>query len=145
MVKFDAPQYDPRMLNNIFIFFLVGQIALAIAVIYYINSNGALFSFNPQDIPTFSLPVMVLSTNFIAHKIFQQQFNRISEIEDLEKKMQVIQLAHVIEWIMVEVGTLLLLVFAQLEGNHFFSVLAVFNILYFFTLRPKILMLNEEF
>jgi len=145
MVKFDAPQYDPRMLNNIFIFFLVGQIALAIAVIYYINSNGALFSFNPQDIPTFSLPVMVLSTNFIAHKIFQQQFNRISEIEDLEKKMQVIQLAHVIEWIMVEVGTLLLLVFAQLEGNHFFSVLAVFNILYFFSLRPKILMLNEEF
>ena len=145
MVKFDAPQYDPRMLNNIFIFFLVGQIALAIAVIYYINSNGALFSFNPRDIPTFSLPVMVLSTNFIAHKIFQQQFNRISEIEDLEKKMQVIQLAHVIEWIMVEVGTLLLLVFAQLEGNHFFSVLAVFNILYFFTLRPKILMLNEEF
>ena len=82
---------------------------------------------------------------FIARKIFQQQFNRISEIEDLQKKMQVIQLAHVIEWIMVEVGTLILLVFAQLEGNHFFSVLAVFNILYFFTLRPKILMLNEEF
>mgnify|MGYP000434832942 CR=1 FL=1 len=145
MAKFNAPQYDPRMLNNIFIFFLVGQVALAISVIYYINSNGALFSFNPRDIPTFSLPVMVLSTNFIARKIFQQQFNRISEIEDLQKKMQVIQLAHVIEWIMVEVGTLILLVFAQLEGNHFFSVLAVFNILYFFTLRPKILMLNEEF
>jgi hypothetical protein len=145
MAKFNAPQYDPRMLNNIFIFFLVGQVALAISVIYYINSNGALFSFNPRDIPTFSLPAMVLSTNFIARKIFQQQFNRISEIEDLQKKMQVIQLAHVIEWIMVEVGTLILLVFAQLEGNHFFSVLAVFNILYFFTLRPKILMLNEEF
>jgi hypothetical protein len=145
MAKFNAPQYDPRMLNNIFIFFLLGQIALAIAVIYYINTNGALFSFNPQDIPTFSLPIMVLSTNFIARKIFQQQFNRISDIEDLQKKMQVIQLAHIIEWIMVEVGTLLLLVFAQLEGNHFFSVLAVFNILYFFTLRPKILMLNEEF
>lgn len=145
MAKFNAPQYDPRMLNNIFIFFLVGQVALAISVIYYINSNGALFSFNPRDIPTFSLPVMVLSTNFIARKIFQQQFNRISEIEDLQKKMQVIQLAHVIEWIMVEVGTLILLVFAQLEGSHFFSVLAVFNILYFFTLRPKILMLNEEF
>ena len=145
MAKFNAPQYDPRMLNNIFIFFLVGQVALAISVIYYINSNGALFSFNPRDIPTFSLPVMVLSTNFIARKIFQQQFNRISEIEDLQKKMQVIQLAHVIEWIMVEGGTLILLAFAQLQGNHFFSVLAVFNILYFFTLRPKILMLNEEF
>ena len=145
MTKFDAPQYDPRMLNNIFIFFLLGQIALAIAVIYYINSDGALFNFDPQDIPTFSLPIMVLSTNFIAHKIFQQQFNRIADIEDLQKKMQVVQLAHVIEWIMVGVGTLLLLVFAQIESNHFFSVLAVFNILYFFTLRPKILMLNEEF
>ncbi len=145
MAKFGAPQYDPRMLNNIFLFFLVGQTVLAIAVIYYINSNGALFSFNPQDIPTFSLPIMVLSTNFIAHKIYQQQFNRIAEIDDLQKKMQIIQLAHVIEWIMVGVGTLLLLVFAQLEGNHFFSVLAVFNILYFFTLRPKVLMLNEEY
>ena len=145
MAKFGAPQYDPRMLNNIFLFFLVGQIALAIAVIYYINSNGALFNFNPQNIPTFSLPIMVLSTNFIARKIYQQQFNRIAEIEDLQKKMQIVQLAHVIEWIMVGVGTLLLLIFAQLEGNHFFSVLAVFNILYFFTLRPKVLMLNEEF
>lgn len=145
MAKFNAPQYDPRMLNNIFIFFLLGQITLASAVIYYINSNGAGFTFNPQDIPTFSLPVMVLSTNFIARKIYQQQFNRISELEDLQKKMQTIQLAHIIEWIMVGVGTLLLLIFAQLEGNHFFSVLAVFNILYFFTLRPKVLMLNEEF
>ena len=145
MAKFNAPQYDPRMLNNIFIFFLVGQIVLAIAVIYNVNDNGAVFQFNPRDIPVFSLPLMVLSTNFLGRKIFQQQFNRISEIEDLGKKMQVIQLAHIVEWIMVEVGTLLLLVFAQLEGNHYFSVLALFNILYFITLRPKILLLNEQF
>jgi hypothetical protein len=101
--------------------------------------------FDIRDIPTFSLPIMVLSTNFIARKLFLQQFNRIASVEELERKMQIIQMAHIIEWIMVEGGTLLLLVFAQIENNHYFSVLALINIAYFFTLRPKILTFNEEF
>ncbi|MCT4624672.1 MAG: hypothetical protein N4A46_13710 [Schleiferiaceae bacterium] len=145
MAKFNPPQYDPRMLHYIFSFFLFGQIALAIIIIYLINDKGAMVMFDIRDIPTFSLPIMVLSTNFIARKLFLQQFNRIASVEELERKMQIIQMAHIIEWIMVEGGTLLLLVFAQIENNHYFSVLALINIAYFFTLRPKILTFNEEF
>jgi len=144
MNKFNTPRYDPRMLQNIFNFFFVGQIALAVIVFYLINEKGAYFQFIATDIPTFSLPVMVISTNFIGHKIFLQQFNKIASIEDLNKKMQQINLAHIVEWILVESGTLMLLVFAQLEQNHYFTVLAVFNIIYFYSLRPKILTLNNE-
>ncbi len=144
MKKFNTPRYDPRMLQNIFMFFFIGQIVLAVIIIYLINEKDAFFQFNPSDIPTFSLPIMVFSTNFIAHKIFHQQFNKIAGITDLQKKMQQINLAHIVEWILVESGTLMLLVFAQLEQNHYFTVLAVFNIIYFYSLRPKILTLNNE-
>ena len=145
MNEFNAPNYDPRMLQNIFLFMLIGQVVLFLMALYQLSSSNSGFIFNPSNVISYSLPIMVILSNFIADRIYKQQFNRISEIEDLNEKMKTIQQAHIIQWAIVEGGTLVLLVFAILESNHYYSSLAFLNIIYFTTLRPKILMLNEGF
>ena len=112
MSDFNAPEYDPRTLQNIFLFMLFGQIVLFLVALYQLSKANADFAFQTAYVSTYSLPLMVIASNFIANRIFKQQFNRISEIEDLNDKMKVIQQAHIIQWAIVEGSTLLLLVFA---------------------------------
>ena len=137
--------YDPRTLSNIFFFLLFGQVVLFLVVWFQIKSQSAIFTFNPNDVFVFALPVMIALSNIIAHKIFNQQFNKLASIKDIDEKLQHITRAHLIQWALVEGGTLLLLVFALLETNQYYITLAFINILYFTMLRPKIYNTNQEF
>ena len=50
-----------------------------------------------------------------------------------------------LRWFLVQLGTLILLSYTLIEGNFYYFIFAPFNIVYYFTLRPKIFGMIEKY
>ena len=68
----------------------------------------------------------------------------INGSDNLLEKLEVLTKIHVWRWILVQLGTLILLTYTVVESNFYYFIFALVNIVYFFTLRPKIFGLIGE-
>ncbi|MGB1090196.1 MAG: hypothetical protein ACPGYN_05565, partial [Schleiferiaceae bacterium] len=74
--------------------------------------------------------------------IWNKGMVKISQTQEIEDKLQVLTRIHIWQWVMVELATILLLTYTLMESNFFYFIFALVNIIYFFTLRPKIFSLT---
>ena len=68
----------------------------------------------------------------------------INTTEELFTKLEILTKIHIWRWVLVQLGTLILLTYTLIEGNFYYFILPLLNIVYFFTLRPKIFGLAGE-
>ncbi len=137
-----GPEYDPKNLQVIFMTLLAAQIVFFFIAVFSISAPE--FRYEISDLSFTLIPLATLVADIIGNRVYLSGLSNLTT-EDLQKSMQKLARLHLIRWALVELGTLLLIVFAMLYSNHFFSAFAMVNIIYFITLRPKIFTFNEEF
>ncbi len=135
-----GPEYDPKNLQAIFFVLLAAQVFFFFMAIFTIDQPA--FNYQLKDLSFTLIPLATLVLDIVGNRIFSSGLSNLSA-EDLEKSMQKLARIHLVRWALVEIGTLLLIVFSMMSGNHFFSAFALANIIYFITLRPKLFTFNE--
>jgi hypothetical protein len=84
-----------------------------------------------------------LAADIIGNRIFNRQILDLGSLDDMQKALQKLAKAYLIQWMLVETATLLLIIYTLISVNHFFSLFALANIIYFITLRPRLFTFNE--
>jgi len=135
--------YDPKNLQVIFGAFLLAQLIFLSLSFYVIESPD--FFYKLDDLMFTIVPLVAIGLDIIANRIFINGFNKLTQERDLEKSMQKLNSIHVLRWGIVETATFMLIFFSIITANHFFTAFAAANIVYFYTLRPKIFTFNEGF
>jgi hypothetical protein len=136
--------YDPKSLTTIFFALLFGQILFG-GVVWFFTYDSGHFHFDYQNSLHVAIPILALMLNWSGGLFYKNAFKKESEKEDVMERLSKLQTAHIVRFALTEAATLLLLVIALIDQNQFFLVFAVLNILYFFTLRPKIVSFNNTF
>lgn len=134
--------YDPKSLQVIFLSLLIGQIVF-LGVSLIIIRPHIQFVLNFAETIYWTVPTGLILLNLIGQRIFNQQFNQMIEYESIEEKIQLLHRSHIIQWAIVEVGSLIVIALGIQTFNLYFMLIAGMQILYFATLRPKIFTLNE--
>lgn len=137
----DGHGYDPKNLQVIFSALLFAQLIFFVISMFVLDE--AEFGYNFQDISFTVIPLAALVLDVVGNKLFSNGFAKLSSERDLSDALEKLNRIHIIRWALVEGATFLLIVFALMSENHFFSAFAATNIVYFFTLRPKIFTFNE--
>tara|TARA_B100002019_G_C21186693_1_gene556602 strand:- start:160 stop:528 length:369 start_codon:yes stop_codon:yes gene_type:complete len=88
------------------------------------------------------IPAVAGVLGSLGKTIWNKGILRISQTEEIEEKLKVLTQIHILQWVMVELATILLLTYTLMESNFFYFIFALVNIIYFFTLRPKIFSLT---
>ena len=135
--------YDPKNLQIIFIALLFTQLVLFVSGMMMLND--AEFSYQWRNISFSAIPMAALVLDVIGNQVFKSGFQKLSQEKEIEESLNKLNRIHIIRWIMVEAATFLLLIFTVVYNNHFFSAFAAINIVYFYTLRPKLFTFNEGF
>ncbi len=134
--------YDPRTLQVIYFSFLGSQVFFLFMVLYSVNEPA--FLFEMTDISFTIIPVAALVADIFASRIFNKGIQNLATT-DLQTSFQRLTTLHLIRWALVEGASFILLVFAMITENHFFTAFAIVNIIYFATLRPRLFTFNEGF
>jgi uncharacterized paraquat-inducible protein A len=126
-----------KTLQIIFLALLLGQLAFAIIGNMILNEQtgidtGALIYF----VPVF-LVIMVI----LGFSIFNSRMAKVSLEGSLEEKFNVYRNSSIIRWSMIEIGNLLAIVAAIVEGNSLYLMFFAVGLIAFATTRPNI----EEF
>ncbi len=134
--------YDPRSLHLIYTVLLLMQLMLTLVVIYVAgDSVGISFDFNRLLSPI-SVPIMSLLLALMGRSIWRNGMDKISKTEEINDKLELLTKIHIYQWALVQFGTILLLTFTLVEANFYYFIFSLVNIIYFFTLRPKIFSLT---
>jgi hypothetical protein len=139
----EGPGYDPKNLQVVYFALLSAQLFFLFLTVYIIEDADFLYRIN--DLTYTAIPLAALVLDIIGNKVFTNGFNKLTMLREIDKAMQKLHSIHLIRWVLVEGATLLLICFSIITANHFFSAFAAANIVYFFTLRPKIFTFNEGF
>ena len=139
----NGPGYDPRNLQIIFIALLFTQLVLFVSGMMLLEDAD--FIYHYKTVSFTAIPLAALILDFIANKVFTNGFQKLSQEKEIEESLNKLNRIHIIRWILVEAATFLLLIFTVVTNNHFFSAFAAINIVYFYTLRPKLFTFNEGF
>jgi hypothetical protein len=139
-----SQQYDPKSLTTIFFALLFGQIVFG-AIVWFLTYDDASFHFDYQNIMHLGVPISALVLDYLGGVYYKSAFRKNSDKEDVMERLERLQTAHIVRFALTEGATLLLLVISLVDDNQFFLVFAILNILYFFTLRPKIVSFNNTF
>ncbi len=137
------PPLDPRTLLNVFILLFFAQLAFLGVTLLFLRS-GYSFVFNPSDIFHYAIPLGVISLDYVAWNVFQRRINSASEENDIIERVNNLQAGYIVLWVMVQVGTFLLLTFSILEKNDYFILLSLGQIIYYSTLRPRLFNFLDE-
>lgn len=137
------PPLEPRVLNSIFMLLLFAQLAFLGAVLAFLREGNEL-SLDFTQMFTWAIPLGIFGLDYIAARVFQQKLASLKEEQDILDRINALQAAYIVQWVMVQAGTFLLLVFSMLEMNDYYIVLALAQILYFSTLRPKLYSFTED-
>jgi hypothetical protein len=135
-----GPEYDPKNLQAIFFVLLAAQVFFFFMAIFTIEEPD--FKYQLTDLSFTLIPLAALVLDIVGNRVFSSGISSITT-EDLEKSMQKLARIHLVRWALVEIGTLMLIIFSMMYSNHFFSAFALANIIYFITLRPKLFTFNE--
>lgn len=137
-------QYDPKALNTIFLFLLGGQLLFGFVVWFLLTENGA-FYFDLSETALVIVPLLALLFDYLGNVFFKNGFKRQTPTEDVLDRLGRLQTAHIVRFALTEAGTLLLLVMALLAENQFYLLFATINMVYFISLRPRIIEFNNTY
>ncbi|MEC8459140.1 MAG: hypothetical protein VXY91_07000 [Bacteroidota bacterium] len=135
--------YDPRYLHLIFSALLMIQLVLT-SVVLYVGSESAKIILLPFNGNTYAIPGIAFVLVLLGRYIWNNGMKEINGSDNLLEKLEVLTKIHIWRWILVQLGTLILLTYTVVESNFYYFIFALVNIVYFFTLRPKIFGLIGE-
>lgn len=133
--------YDPRLLHVIYTVLLLMQLML-VSVVMYVAGDQVGISFNYRDLTQITVPIIAITLVGLGRRIWKNGMDQISKEEELSDKLQILTRIHVYQWAMVQFGTIVLLTYTLVEANFYYFIFSLVNIIYFFTLRPKIFSLT---
>ncbi|KAB2814234.1 hypothetical protein [Phaeocystidibacter luteus] len=96
------------------------------------------FIFELSNLFHWALPLGILGLDIIAWNTFQSRISTEGENADMIDRVNNLQGAYIVLWVMVQVGTFVLLVFSILEQNDYFILLSLAQIIFYVTLRPRL-------
>ncbi|NVK27181.1 MAG: hypothetical protein HWE14_04000 [Flavobacteriia bacterium] len=131
------PPLDPRSLQSIFLLLLFAQMAFLGVVLLFLREDNE-FVFEYTNLFHWALPLGILGLDIIAWNTFQSRISSEGENADMIDRVNNLQGAYIVLWVMVQVGTFVLLVFSILEQNDYFILLSLAQIIFYVTLRPRL-------
>ena len=135
--------YDPRFLHLIFSALLMIQLVLT-SVVLYVGSESAEILLLPFEGNTYAIPGIAFVLVLLGRYVWNNGMKEINGSDNLLEKLELLTKIHIWRWVLVQLGTLILLAYTLIEGNFYYFIFALVNIVYFFTLRPKIFGLIGE-
>ena len=114
------------------------------SVVLYVGSESAKIILLPFNGNTYAIPGIAFVLVLLGRYIWNNGMKEINGSDNLLEKLEVLTKIHVWRWILVQLGTLILLTYTVVESNFYYFIFALVNIVYFFTLRPKIFGLIGE-
>ena len=137
----EKPAYNPSSLQLIYSVLLMAQLIITVVVIYVAeDQSNVRFEWGYWN--HIVIPAVAGVFGSLGKTIWNKGILRISQTEEIEEKLKVLTRIHILQWVMVELATILLLTYTLMESNFFYFIFALVNIIYFFTLRPKIFSLT---
>jgi len=133
--------YDPRSLHLIYTVLLLMQLMLVLVVIYVAGDNVRVY-FNWLPSTPITIPSIALGLAIHGRWIWKSGMEKIAKEEELNIKLETLTKIHIYQWALVQFGTILLLTVTLVEANFYYFIFSLVNIIYFFTLRPKIFSLT---
>lgn len=134
--------YDPKNLHMIFMALFFMQLFITSLVVYLLPPTTKM-SFSIFDLTNWAVPAFTLSLVVWGRRQFNLGLIEVAELEEWDEKFKLLTLIHIRQWIAVEFGTLLLMSYALIEKNFFYFTLGLVNLIYFYTLRPKLFSFSE--
>ena len=135
--------YDPRYLHLIFSALLMIQLVLT-SVVLYVGSESAEIILLPFEGNTYAIPGIAFVLVLLGRYVWNNGMKEINSSENLLEKLEILTKIHIWRWVLVQLGTLILLTYTLVDSNFYYFIFALVNIVYFFTLRPKIFGLIGE-
>lgn len=137
------PPLEPRVLQSVFMLLLVAQLAFLGIVLVFLRENNE-FIFDALNLYTWAIPLGIVGLDYVAWHVFNQKISSIREEQDMLERVHILQGAYIVQWVMVQAGTFLLLTFSLLEMNDYYIALSLAQILYYSTLRPRLFNFSED-
>ena len=135
--------YDPRFLHLIFSALLMIQLVLT-SVVLYVGSESAKILILPFEGNTYAIPGIAFVLVLLGRYVWNNGMKEINGSDNLLEKLELLTKIHIWRWVLVQLGTLILLTYTLIDSNFYYFIFALVNIVYFFTLRPKIFGLIGE-
>lgn len=135
--------YDPRYLHLIFSALLMIQLVLT-SVVLYVGSESAKILLLPFEGNTYAIPGIAFVLVLLGRYVWNNGMKEINGSDNLLEKLEILTTIHIWRWVLVQLGTLILLTYTLVDSNFYYFIFALVNIVYFFTLRPKIFGLIGE-
>ena len=135
--------YDPRYLHLIFSALLMIQLVLTYVVLY-VGSESANILLLPFEGNTYAIPGIAFVLVLLGRYVWNNGMKEINGSDNLLEKLELLTKIHIWRWVLVQLGTLILLTYTLVDSNFYYFIFALVNIVYFFTLRPKIFGLIGE-
>ena len=135
--------YDPRSLHLIYSVLLIIQLIMTVIVLYSAKDD-AVIQYSMNEISNYAIPSFVFGLAALGKGLWNKGLLTIEVEDDIDTKFEILTKIHIWQWVLVQLGTLMLLTFTLMESNFYYFMFALVNIIYFFTLRPKIFSLTGE-
>jgi hypothetical protein len=135
--------YDPRYLHLIFSALLMIQLVLT-SVVLYVGSDSAKILLLPFEGNTYAIPGIAFVLVLLGRYVWNNGMKEINSSDNFLEKLELLTKIHIWRWVLVQLGTLILLTYTLIDSNFYYFIFALVNIVYFFTLRPKVFGLIGE-
>lgn len=129
--------YDPKSLQLIFSVLLMVQLGLATFVGYSAPEQSSL-RFDLYNLSHYIIPLSAALLDGLGTYSWNRGMKLIGEQEEMDDKLRILANMHLWRWVPVQLATMVLLTYTLLEANYFYYLFGLVNIIYFYTLRPKI-------
>ena len=119
----EKPAYDPSSLQLIYSVLLMAQLVIT-AIVMYVAQDTAGIRFNWDNLNNILIPLTAGVLDSLGRTFWKRGLIRIVQIEEVEEKLKVLTRIHIWQWVMVELGTVLLLTFTLMESNFLYFIFA---------------------
>jgi hypothetical protein len=114
------------------------------SVVLYVGSESAKILLLPFEGNTYAIPGIAFVLVLLGRYVWNNGMKEINGSDNLLEKLELLTKIHIWRWVLVQLGTLILLTYTLVDSNFYYFIFALVNIVYFFTLRPKIFGLIGE-
>ena len=114
------------------------------SVVLYVGSESANILLLPFEGNTYAIPGIAFVLVLLGRYVWNNCMKEINGSDNLLEKLELLTKIHIWRWVLVQLGNLILLTYTIVDSNFYYFIFALVNIVYFFTLRPKIFGLIGE-